>query len=392
MGSDDQNRTTKPPPSAKPSSSPSKPPSKPPPPGRSLRPESFPGFGQPRSLAPARPASAPPRRISTGSLRMPTIDFELVNPARRIVEGALGLAAGERIVIVVDRAREDLGGALHETAQAMGGKATLLVLENLGGRPFRNVPDPLRHELATAQASIFLAGFEEGEEAMRHELVVDLVRERNLRHAHMVGVTRQSMLAGFSVDPTRILDATRAVRTRLRPDSILRLRTGAGTDFEVKLHPSHRWMEHVGVIRAGRWENLPAGEVVTAPADGNGVYVANGSIGGHFGQAAGVLADKPVRLEVEGGVCKSVRCRDLGLQLEIGRFLKAAKNGNRLGAVGLGTNVGIHAPTGDVSCDQNMPGLSLGFGYTSAEQTGASWNASTQITFTSALADLDLDG
>jgi leucyl aminopeptidase (aminopeptidase T) len=227
---------------------------------------------------------------------------------------------------------------------------------------------------------------------MRIELVVDLVRKLNLRHAHMIGVTRRSMLAGFSVDPTRVLDATRAVRTRLRPESVLRLRTAAGSDLEVKLHPNHRWMEHVGVIRPGRWENLPSGELVTTPATASGVYVADASMGGHFGQAAGLLAAKPVRIEVEGGVSKGVRCPDLALQREVERFLKAEPNGDRVGAVGLGTNVGIHAPIGDVSCDQNMPGMTLSFGSTFPEYTGASWNARTQITFTCAQADVDLDG
>jgi aminopeptidase len=361
-------------------------------PTKSSRPEPLSRFGAPKPSVSGRPPSFPPRKISTGSLRMPHIDFELVNPARRIVEMALGLVAGERIVIVVDRTRQDLGGTLVEVAQATGAKAALLVLEDLGERPLRTVPDRLKEELATAQASVFLAGFEEGEEAMRHELAVNLVRDMNIRHAHMTGVTRQSMLAGFSVDPARILDATRAVRTRLRPDSVLRLRTAAGSDFEVRLHPAHRWVEHSGVIRAGRWENLPTGEIVTAPADANGVYVVDGSVGGHFGQVAGLLAEKPVRLEVEGGVCRSVRCSDLALQFDVLRFLKAAQNGNRLGAVGLGTNVGIDAPTGDVSCDRNMPGLNLGFGYTLAEEPGAGGNVSPQITFTSAQADVDIDG
>lgn len=361
-------RSTKPPPSADPS---------------------------PRSRAskiPGRSSSFPPFKISTGSLRVPRIDFELVNAARRIVEGSIGLVAGERIVIVIDRVRKDLGEALYEVAQATGAKVALMVLEDLGERPLRRIPDPLKAALAMAQASIFLAGLEAGEELMRHEFVADLVPEFHLRHAHMSGVTRQSMLAGFSVDPTRILDATRAVRTRLRPDSVLRLRSAAGSDFVVKLHPSHRCLEHVGVIRAGRWENLPTGEIVTAPADGNGVYVANGSVGGHFGQLAGLLGEKPLRLEIEGGVCKSVRCLDLGLQLEVERFLKATQHGSRLGAVGLGTNVGIDAPTGDVCCDQNMPGLTLGFGDAFAEQTWAGLNISRQIRFTSAQADVDIDG
>jgi hypothetical protein len=39
-----------------------------------------------------------------------------------------------------------------------------------------------------------------------------------------------------------------------------------------------------------------------------------------------------------------------------------------------------------------MPGLHLGLGSSFADQTGASWDARTQITFTCAHADVDLDG
>jgi leucyl aminopeptidase (aminopeptidase T) len=340
------------------------------------------------------PTPSPPsvRKISTQSVRVPTIDFELANAARRIIEGALGLVAGERIVIVVDRSRRELGVTLHEVAKTTGAKTLMLELEDLGDRPLRRVPDALVKELETAQASILLCGFEDGEQTMRVELCLELVRKLSLRHAHMIGVTRRSMLTGFSVDPTRVLDATRAIRTRIRPSSVLRLRSAAGSDLEVKLSPAHRWMEHVGVLRPGRWENLPSGEIVTCPAEARGVYVADASMGGHFGQAAGLLSDKPVRLEIEGGTCKAVRCRDLALQREVERFIKAERNGDRVGAVGFGTNVGITEPIGDVSCDQNMPGMHVSLGSTFSDQTGASWDCRTQITFTSGYADVDLDG
>jgi len=338
----------------------------------------------------AAPLSA--RKPSTPSLRIATIDFDLANAARRIVEGSLGVVVGERVVILVDRSRRDLGVTIEEVAKANGAKTVMLVLEDLGERPHRRVPDPLLKELETAQASILLCGFEDGEQSMRVELVTDLVRRLGLRHAHMIGVTRRSMLTGFSVDPGRVLDATRAIRTRIRPDSVFRLRTAAGSDLEVKLTPAHRWMEHVGVILPGRWENLPTGEIQTAPADARGVYVADASMGGHFGQGAGLLADKPVRLEFEGGQCKAVRCKDLGLQREVEQFIRADHNGDRMGAVGFGTNVGITAPIGDVSCDQNMPGMTIGLGSTFADQTGASWNSRTQVTFTCAQSDVDVDG
>jgi leucyl aminopeptidase (aminopeptidase T) len=325
------------------------------------------------------------------SARVATVDFDLANAARRIIEGALGVVAGERVVLLADAARQDLGVALLETARVMGAKAVHIGLDSLGERPLRRVPDSVRAELETAQASVLLAGFEEGEQNMRFELVT-LVHTLGLRHAHMIGVSRQTMRSGFSVDPARVAQATRAIRARLRPESVLHLRTAAGSDLEIKLDRAHRWMEHLGVIRPGRWENLPSGEIVTAPGEVRGVFVADASIGGHFGQEAGLLASKPVRLEIDGGYCKAVRSNDRALQRDLERFMRGELYGDRVGCVSLGTNLGILAPIGDVSCDQNMPGLHIGFGSTFADQTGASWNARSQLTFTCAQADVDLDG
>jgi leucyl aminopeptidase (aminopeptidase T) len=208
----------------------------------------------------------------------------------------------------------------------------------------------------------------------------------------MIGVGRPTMLAGFSVDPQRILDATRAVRTRMRPDSVLRLRSPAGSDLEVKLGPQCRWQERVGIVRPGRWENLPSGELFTCPVDVNGVFVADASMGSALGATAGMLGRSPVRVEVKAGACRSVQCIDRGLATAVESFLRAERNAEKVGMVVLGTNIGMHEATGEVVSDQNVPGLHIAFGATLADQTGASWDAPTQLVMAGTQADVDLDG
>jgi leucyl aminopeptidase (aminopeptidase T) len=255
----------------------------------------------------------------------------------------------------------------------------------------RVLPEALRGLLSQAQASVLLISFEDAEWEMRRELV-DVVNELRLRHAHMVGLGRKAMLTGFSVDPQRVLDATRAVRMRLRPDSVLHLRSPAGSDLIVKIDETARWQERVGLIRPGRWENLPSGELFTWPADVSGVFVADASVGGQVGAAAGVIARTPVRLEIKGGVCRGVQCSDRSLAHGIEALLRAERNGDKVGMVVLGTNVGLRDPTGEIICDQNLPGLHLGFGATFPSQTGATWDSSSQLSFTACDADVDLDG
>jgi leucyl aminopeptidase (aminopeptidase T) len=347
----------------------------------------------PASLRTPSPVSlrTPAATLRLSAMRLSEIDFDLVNAGRRILDGALGIVPGERVVIVVDRERKDLATALVEVTHTIGATAEVVDLADLGARPLRRLPEKLEAILRAAQASVFLAGIDDGEQSMRWELQ-QFVRANSLRHAHMIGATRRSLIAGFSVDPSRILDATRAVRTRLRPDSTLRLRSTAGSDLEVKLDPRHRWAEHVGVIRPGRSEFLPSGKLVTTPADVNGVFVVNASIGGQAGAAAGLLERIPVRVEIEAGVCKSVRCVDRALQRGLEEFLRREHNLDRVGLVILGTNVGILRSVGEAVCDENIPGLHLAFGCPFPDQTGASWSTRTQLTMTGAAADVDLDG
>jgi leucyl aminopeptidase (aminopeptidase T) len=314
-----------------------------------------------------------------------------VNAGRRVITGALSVVPGERVILIVDRSRSDLGEVLEYLAREVGADARVLLLEEYGARPLRRLPDPVRDALNGAQASVLLCGFEDGELAMRLELL-NLVKASGLRHGHMVGITSRSLVPGFSVDPARILDATRAVRTRLRPDSILRLRSAAGSDLEVRLDPKHRWIEHVGTVRPGRWENLPSGKLTTCPATVNGIFVADASVGEQFGANAGLLRERPVRVEIESGFFKSVRCDDRALQREVEHSLRRELNADRVGTVTIGTNVGLLGPVGELVGDLNVPGLHVGFGATLAEMTGASWTSRTQLQMACASGDVDLDG
>jgi aminopeptidase len=297
---------------------------------------------------------------------------------------------GERVVVMVDRARVDLVPPLQEVARLIGAKCDVIVLEDVGARPLHELPKLIDDMLHEAQATILLAAFVEGEHPMRLALI-DRVRELGLRHAHMLGVTRRAMLAGFSVDPTRILDATRAVRMRLRPNSVLRARSANGTDLTVEIEPSHRWVEHVGVIRAGRWENLPSGELMTSPKRVNGVFVCDASLSGTFG-AGGLLNHTPLRLVIEDSVVRSFSCVESNVHRGIEGFLATDQFARRVGTVILGTNVGLLDPIGETVCDQNLPGLHISLGSTYAEATGAPFTTALYVSLTAAGGDVDLDG
>lgn len=342
----------------------------------------------PTSRPPSRP---PPWSRTPLNLRLPDLDFDLAQAARRVIEGSLGVVAGDRVVIVVDTPRAPIGTALAEVARTAGAEAVVVQLDQLGRRPLRAVPPSLRGLLDGAQASILLIGFDEEEWPMRVEYA-KAVTDLRLRHAHMVGLGRRAMLTGFAVDHQRVVDATRAVRTRLRPDSVLRLRSALGSDLSVKLDPRHRWQERVGIVRPGRWENLPSGELFTCPGEVNGVFYADASLGGQVGANAGVIARTPVPVEIKASVCRSIQCPDRAIASQVETLLHGERNADRVGMVVLGTNIGLRDATGEICCDQNMPGLHIGFGATFPDQTDAEWDAPMQLVLAATGADVDLDG
>jgi hypothetical protein len=337
-----------------------------------------------------RPSGRPPDLLGSAR-RLSSLDFDLVNSARRIVEGALGLVLGDHFVAIVDKNLETFGAALVDTAVGAGGTADLIDLDALGSRPHRTLPTEIERALKNAQAGVVLASFVEGETPVL-EGIARLVREGGLRFGMMPGATRRGILLGFSADSGRIVEASRAVRLRLRPDSTLKLRSAAGSDLTVRLSPEHRWVERVGTVKAGRCDTLPLGQLFTSPAEVSGIFVADGAMGFEAEADAGQAARTPVRFEIEGSILRGVRCRDTLLERRVELGLRREHQLDSVGLVVIGTNLSLDGPTGELVFDQTLPGLHLCFGSTLWEQTGAPAGARNQFFATAGGADVDLDG
>jgi len=70
----------------------------------------------------------------------------------------------------------------------------------------------------------------------------------------------------------------------------------------------------------------------------------------------------------------------------------AAPNGRRVGMLGLGTNTSVLTSIGAILQDLKMPGVHLTLGYTSRDQTGATWTSDVEIPLIVRRPDVRLDG
>jgi aminopeptidase len=326
------------------------------------------------------------QRISTGSL-----DAGLAVAAHRLIAGSLGVVSGERIVVVVDAAHRPLADTIRDAVIIEGSQAMVFCLEDLAPRPHRELHATIKEALAHAQASVLLIDFEAGELQMRTDMV-DLAAHHRLRHGHMVGVTRASMVAGFSVDPHRIAEKARALSVRLRRDSRITLKSAAGTDLVIDLSPRCRWLDYGCIVAAGKRVNLPGGELVTSPETVNGSYVATGTLGDADGVLRRSLMRTPVTLRISSSRVTGVECaEDRQLARTIQERMFRLSNLDRVGLVGFGLNLGLNAPVGDVFTDQKVPGVHLSLGETFPDKTGATWTSESWLAFTAVELDADVD-
>lgn len=318
-------------------------------------------------------------------------DPALAAAARSAIEGALAVVANEHVVLVGDQEHAEALDALVEATRAAGAHPVRMILEELAPRPHRWLHPRIAAALLDAQASVLLISFHAHELPMRNELV-DLAAAHRLRHAHMVGIGRESMIAGLKVDPRQLEEKMLALRTRLGPSSEVSVKSVAGTNLLVKLAPWCRWLLYGGVVRPGTKDNLPSGELVTCPENVEGTYVADGTLGDADGLLARSLQETPVILRISKGRVKTVECaNDAALARDIEDAMRSVTNLDRVGLVGFGLNAGIEKPLGNVFTDQKVPGVHISLGETFPARTGALWTAESWIAFTTASCDANVD-
>jgi aminopeptidase len=320
----------------------------------------------------------------------------LAQAAQVLVETALKLRPGERVVVIEDAGSLATGEALAAAVESAGGWVKRARLDRLGsagrsGRPHKVVPVSLLLALHDADASVFVACALRGELTMRQALL-HVVRQRNLRHAHMPGLAAEAFVAGMRFDYAQVERLGQRVLGRLASASCLFAESPAGTSLRVELAPGAKWFAQLGVLAPGRWGNFPAGAVYASPVSASGVFVADASVGEFFGAREGVLRASPVRFQVEAGRVVAVEARSTQLQREIEAMLRVSPNSDRVGLVSIGVNPGLDSPVGDALVDQNMPGLHIGIGDPAARATGATWSAPTCFAACAVASRVAIDG
>ena len=303
---------------------------------------------------------------------------DLIPGARNAIQTCLRLRPSERLAIITDRETEEIAASLAAEAREIGSPVEVLVMEDYGPRPMLALPAPVAEALERADVSIYAGQPKEGELAFRRDLT-SIIDRRQIRHAHMVSISHrimvEAMRANFDdVDAIscRVLDraekATRIVAT-----------SPGGSHLEATFDPSIKWLKTSGIISTSKWGNLPGGEVLTAPARVDGIYVADGVVGDYLCARYGDLKDNPLTVEIVDSRIVSLRCKRQDLVEDFRRYTATDENSDRVGEFAIGTNIAVHDVIGNILQDEKLPTLHIAFGHPYSEHTGAPWRSTTHI-------------
>jgi leucyl aminopeptidase (aminopeptidase T) len=240
-----------------------------------------------------------------------------------VVRGCLNVAAGEDVLVIVDRATRDIGEALRSEAAAAGGDAVLAVMderENDGTEPPRTIA------AALAASDVFIAPTSR---SLSHTTARKRASEAGARGATMPGVTAEMLARVMDVDFEAMSARGRAVAELLTAGRTARISCPRGTELTLELADRAGTADDGDLTAAGAFGNLPCGEGFISPVGGAGrlAPVSLAPLG---------LTPEPATLTVRDG---HLAAAEGGFGPEIfGRLTAQGESGTNLAELGVGTN------------------------------------------------------
>ena len=303
---------------------------------------------------------------------------DLLPGAHNAVDICLAIQPGERVALVADEPSREVAASLEQALADAGADADCVLIESVTRRPMTSAPAEVLDALTRADAGILCVQPQEGELPARMA-IVGLVERRQIRYAHMIGVTPRIMREGMRADYRQVDRLSQQLCERMNHARSLTVRTAAGTNFTATFDRSLAWVKTSGLINPRYWSNLPAGEVFTTPLSVDGTFVCDGTAGDYFNGKYGILDRTPLVLEIRGGRLISARCDRADLEQEFWNYCHTDEHSDRVGELAFGTNLGLREMIGILLQDEKVPGVHLAFGDPYGSQTHADWKSRTHV-------------
>lgn len=315
---------------------------------------------------------------------------DLMPGARNAVETCLGVRPGEQVALIADEASRSVAASIAAALEEREARLRGLLLEDFGPRPMTVAPADVLSALETADVGVMCMTPQPGELGARMA-IVKVVERRQIRYAHMVGVTPEIMKQGMRADYRLVDRLSDKLRERMLRAETLTVKTEAGTEFAAHFDRGLDWVKTSGLISPRYWSNLPAGEVFTTPATVDGTFVCDATAGDHFNGKYGDLQSTPLALTIKAARLVRVDCARKDLEQEFWEYCHTDENSDRVGELAFGTNLGLSQMIGVLLQDEKFPGVHIAFGDPYGSQTHADWKSKTHVDVLTRECDVWID-
>jgi len=317
-------------------------------------------------------------------------DPQLMPGAKNAVETCLSIRPGEHVALIADEASRSVAASIAAAIEDRGAQYTGLLLEDFGPRPMTSAAPEILQALETADVGAMCMTPQPGELGARMA-IVRVVERRQIRYAHMVGVTPEIMQQGMRADYRMVDRLSEKLRERMLRAQTLTVKTEAGTSIAAHFDRGLDWVKTSGLISPRYWSNLPAGEVFTTPATVDGTFVCDATAGDHFNGKYGDLQSTPLTLKIASARLVGVDCARKDLEEEFWQYCHTDENSDRVGELAFGTNLGLSEMIGILLQDEKFPGVHIAFGDPYGSQTHADWKSKTHVDVLTRNCDVWID-
>jgi aminopeptidase len=323
-------------------------------------------------------------------MNIDTLNPALLPGARNAIETCLAIQPGEKVALIFDQPSEEVAASLKQALEDRKARLATFRIEDYVARPATAAPPEILAGLETADAGILCMQPLQGELGARRD-IVGVVERRQIRYAHMVGVTPEIMQQGMRADYRMVDRLSERLLQRMHSARSLSVRTEAGTSLVAGFDAKLDWVKTSGLISRRYWSNLPAGEVFTTPASVDGTFVCDGTAGDYFCGKYGDLRRTPLVVEIREAKMVRATCARKDLEKEFWDYCHTDENSDRIGELAFGTNLSLSEMIGVLLQDEKLPGVHIAFGDPYGSQTHAPWSSRTHVDLLARRCDVWID-
>lgn len=282
--------------------------------------------------------------------------YKMLASAENALKYVLSLDSKDRMLVITDEEKRDIGKVFHEGAIKLGAKSDLYTLSrNL--RPLEKIPSDLKPLFRNF--SVFINAFEAHSEEtpFRVKLLQSQIKY-GARIGHAPGITKEMLIFGaMQIDHEKIRENAKRLMKTLDDAEWITITTPKGTNL--KLNVKNRYFQTDVEIKPGKLGNLPTGEVWCAPIEnsGEGMIIVDGSIG-DIGPIKEIM-----KIDVKKGKIVDLECKDIALLSTIKKLISVDEMASVVGELGIGLNPKARLTGNIVEAEKASGTAHIGFGY-----------------------------